>query len=193
MCFSWNYGIWGDSTDFISLYTVRATGKNPPKTMWYHVIAVLFSSPVNTSQHCPTVAVLWKDQVLLCTGLGSRFGRCISTTCRCTEPWIQWPLNPHEGRRMYACDSWCWAMCVTTDDEKNLWIQSTGVRLKVTTLAGVWRCCDIMEVGSFITGWIVGVRGPRGKKQRCPSLIHIIKGSLVANFRYTNFWVAWQE
>ena len=74
--------------------------------------------------------------------------------------------QPHEGWRMYACDSWCWAMCVTTDDEKNLWIQSTGVRLKVTTLAGVWRCCDIMEVGSFTTGWIVGLRRPRGKKTK---------------------------
>ena len=77
--------------------------------------------------------------------------------------------QPHEGWRMYACDSWCWAMWVTTD-EKNLWIQSTGVRLKVTTLAGVWRCCDIMEVGSFTTGWIVG-----GKKVSKPDSHYIWK------------------
>ena len=120
-------------------------------------------------------------------------------TCICLHfsfaPMLKWNLQlagsgRSRARRGNQVDDWEWSMGA----EPHLYrlIKSCLCALpgNVAAFSGSSKCLRVPGArGSMMGKWLVVCF----QAEAAAWWGKMIKGSLVANFRYTNFWVAWQE
>lgn len=143
--------------------------------MWYHVIAVLFSSSVNTSQHCPRSLCFGKTRSFSAQG----WGAALADAYQRRADVLNRGYSGHSAAwRMTDVCLWFVMLSNVRNDRRRKEPLNSIHRCAAEGYNTRW-CLEMLRHhggGEFHNG--MNCRGmyerQEGKKQRCPSLIHII-------------------